>query len=142
MTLSAYRNLLLFPVILPLLAGCVTESASYWIGPEQALTLVRERPYFWSDEFMRNMTVTSLPACMRRYRLPTDEGKAGNVKVFRTEKGDYVMQDGMGQYRVEIASCEMSLEDKISAPGELLGAFEPVPDGGIRFAPAPGAQKK
>lgn len=142
MTLSAYRYILLSPLILPLLAGCAMESASYGIGPEQALTLVREKPYFWSDEVMRNMTVTSLPACMRRYRLPTDEGQAGSVKLFRTEKGDYVMQDGMGQYRVEIASCEMSLEDKTGAPGELLGAFEPVPDGGIRFAPVPGAQKK
>ncbi|MBU1689290.1 MAG: hypothetical protein KJ958_04260 [Gammaproteobacteria bacterium] len=128
--------------LLSLLTGCVMESASYGIGPEQALTLVRNKPYFWSNEFLRNVTVTSLPACMRRYRLPTDEGKAGSVKVYRASGGDYVMQDGMGQYRVEIATCEMSLEDKTSAPGELLGAFESVPDGGIRFVPASGAQKK
>ncbi len=142
MKLSAHRNLLLFPMILPLLAGCVTERASYEIGPEQALTLIRNQPYFWSEEFTRTMTVMSLPACMRRYRLPPDEGQAGSVKVFKTAEGDYVMQDGLGQYRADVANCGMSLEGKTSASGELLGTFEPVPDGGIRFAPAPGAQKK
>jgi hypothetical protein len=142
MPLPSYRNLLLFPVFLPLLAGCAMESASYWFGPEQALTLVRSKPYFWSDEFMRTLTVTSLPACQRRYPLPPDGGQAGSVKVFRTAEGNYAMQDDMGQYRVEIANCGMSLEGKTSAPGTLLGSFELVPGGGIRFAPAPGAQMK
>lgn len=142
MTLSSYRNLLFLPVLLPLLAGCVTESASRWLGPEQALTLIRDKPYFWSDEFLRSVIVSSQPTCTRRYRLPPDGGKAGSVKVFRTAEGDYVMQDGLGQYRAEMASCGMSLEDKASAPGELLGSFEPVSDGGLRFAPASGAQKK
>lgn len=142
MTLSAYRKLFLLPVFLPVLAGCGAESVSYLLGPEQALTLIRNKPYFWSDEVMRSMIVMSQPACMRRYRLPTDEGQAGSMKVFKTAEGDYVIQDGMGQYRAEIASCDLSLEGKTNSPGVLMGTFEPVPDGGTRFAPASGAQKK
>lgn len=142
MTLSSCRKFLLFPLLLPLLAGCVADRTSYSISHEQALTLIRDKSYFWSDEFMRSMVVMSQPTCMRRYRLPPDAGKAGSMKVFRTAEGDYVMQDGLGQYRAEIASCAMSLEDRTSAPGELLGSFEPVPDGGVRFVPASGAQNK
>lgn len=136
------RKYLLLSAFLPLLAGCVNESASYPFGPEQALTLIREQPYFWSNEIRRTMVVMNLPQCLVRYRLPIDMGKAGSVKVFKAEEGGFVMQDGMGQYRATVADCGMSLESKgSSAPGEPVGTFEAVPNGEMRFAPVPGTKK-
>lgn len=142
MTLSGYKKLIYVAVVLVLLAGCSMESTSYWIGPEQSLTLIRTKPYFWSDEFLRTITIMSQPDCTRRYPLPPDGGAGGSLKVFKAAGGGYVMQDGIGQYRIEMASCGMLVEGKSGAPGELLGAFEQIPEGGIRFVPISGAQKK
>lgn len=142
MTLLGYQKLIFSSVILILLAGCGMESTSYWIGSEQSLTFIRTKPYWWSDEFLRTITVMSQPDCVRRYPLPPDGGKGGSLKLFKAAGGSYVMQDGIGQYRIEIASCGMSIEGKSSVSGELLGAFEPIPEGGIRFVPASGVQKK
>lgn len=142
MTFSRFQKTLFSSLLLVPLAGCVIESTSYWIGPEQSLTLIRTKPYIWSDEFLRTITVMSQPDCTRRYPLPPDGGAGGNLKVFRATVGSYVLQDGIGQYRIEQASCGMLLEDKVAAPGELLGTFEPNPEGGIRFVPASGVQKK
>lgn len=130
------RKYFLLPVFLPLLAGCVNDSASYPFGTEQSLTLIREQSYFWDEEIRRAMVVMNLPQCAVRYKLPADNGKAGKMQVFRTEGGDFVMQDGLGQYRATVANCNMSLEGRSNeTPGELIGSFEPSPDGRMRFIP-------
>lgn len=131
------RKYFLFPVFFPLLAGCVNDSASYPFGTEQSLTLVREQPYFWDEEIRRAMVVMNLPQCAVRYKLPMDNGKAGNMQVFRSEGGDFTMQDGLGRYRAAVANCNMALEGRSSeAPGELIGSFEPSRDGRMHFIPA------
>lgn len=142
MTFSRFQKAVFSSLLLALLAGCKVESVSFWIGSEQALTLIRTKQYLWSDEFLRTLTVTSQPDCVRRYSLSPDGGKGGNLKVFKAAGGGYVLQDGIGQYRVDLASCGMLLEGTGAAPGELLGAFESSPEGGIRFAPISGTQKK
>lgn len=142
MTLSGRKKLIFSSVLLVLLAGCNMESTSYWIGTEQSLTLIRTKPYPWSNELLRTITIMSQPDCTRRYPLPPDGGAAGNLKLYKAAGDGYVMQDGIGQYRIDMAGCGMRVEGKSSVPGELLGDFAPVPEGGIQFVPASGAQKK
>lgn len=141
MTLSGRKKIFFSSVLLVFLAGCNMESTSYWIGSEQSLTLIRTKPYLWSKELLRTITIMSQPDCTRRYPLPPDGGSGGNLKLYKAAGGGYVMQDGIGQYRIEMAGCEMRVEGKSGAPGELLGDFEPIPEGGIQFVLAPGVLK-
>lgn len=125
--------------LLPLLiGGCSSETASYVIGPEQALTIVRDKAYPWDDAYMRAVVVMSRPKCMVRYKLPADPGDIGKVEIYDGGDGYFLLKDKAGQYLANLADCSMSLvENKIDDPGELKGAFEMEPDLPPHFVAAP-----
>jgi hypothetical protein len=103
-----------------LLGGCTSETASYQIGPEQALTVVREKAYPWDEAFMRSIIVMSRPKCITRYKMPPDTGDIGKVEVYDSADGYFVLKDKAGQYMTNLADCSMFLvEKKIEDPGEL-----------------------
>jgi hypothetical protein len=134
---SLLRKLILPLSVLPLLSGCGSESASYRMGPERALTLIQEKAYPWSRGHQRYMVVMAKPRCIVRYRLPPDPGGSLRLEVFREDEDTYVMRDAAGQYRATLADCQMSWEGgEAGTPGEFKGAFEPAPGGGIRFVPS------
>lgn len=126
-------------VLLPLLiGGCSSETASYMIGPEQALTIVRDKAYPWDDAYMRAVVVMSRPKCMVRYKLPADPGDIGKVEIYDGGDGYFLLKDKAGQYLANLVDCSMSLvEKKIDDPGELKGAFEMEPELPPRFVAAP-----
>lgn len=125
--------------LLPLLiGGCSSETASYVIGPEQALTIVRDKAYPWDDAYMRAVVVMSRPKCMVRYKLPADPGDIGKVEIYDGGDGYFLLKDKAGQYLANLVDCSMSLvEKKIDDPGELKGAFEMEPELPPHFVAAP-----
>lgn len=129
--------------MLPLLiGGCSSETASYVIGPEQALTIVREKAYPWDEAYMRAVVVMSRPKCMVRYKMPPDSGDVGKVEIYDGGDGYYLLKDKAGQYLANLADCSMGLvEKKIDDPGELKGAFEMQPELPPRFVAAPAKPK-
>lgn len=130
-------KILVMALLLLLIGGCSSETASYMIGPEQALTMVREKAYPWDDAHMRAVVVMSRPKCMVRYKLPADPGDIGKVEVFDGGDGYFLLRDKAGQYLANLADCSMGLvEKKIDDPGELKGAFEMEPELPPHFVPA------
>lgn len=126
---------LLLAAALPVLSGCVNDRASLQIGEKQSLTVARTQQYPWSSEVLRSAVVMNMPQCMRRYRLPPDNGHAGRIEVFQAEAGVYVLRDALGQYRATLTDCGMSLESRSAdAPGKPAGGFEVDPQGRLRFA--------
>ena len=129
------------------LGGCLgaSETASYRIGPDQAITLLRQRAYPWDDEYIRSITVMSMPKCTLRYKMPLDNaenGEIGDVAVYDSGDGYFVLKDKAGQYLTNLADCTVSIVDKkIVDPGELKGTFVMQLDQPPRFDAAPAKPK-
>lgn len=66
------------------LAGCERESVSYGItSRNHSMTLIIEKPYFWSKQYTQNVIVANMPECQRRYRLQTvDIKRPYRVKIY------------------------------------------------------------
>lgn len=138
-------NKIFFPLALVVLLGACSDAkdtASYQIGPEQAITLVRMKDYPWDDEYMRSVVVMSMPKCTLRYKMPPDNGEIGNVALYDSGDGYYVLKDKAGQYTANLADCSMSAVEKdIADPGELKGSFEMATDQPPRFVATPAKPK-
>ena len=67
-----------------LLAGCDLDTVSYGItGRNHSITLIRDRPFFWSQKYNQNVIVANMPECQRRYRLQqADVRKPYNVQIY------------------------------------------------------------
>ena len=136
------KSKFLYLVLLPLLGGCYSETASYMIGTEQALTIVRDKVYPWDEEYRRAIVVMSRPKCITRYKMPPDSGNIGKVEVYDSGEGYYVLKDKAGQYMANLADCSMfAVDKKIEDPGELKGAFDMTPAEPPRFVFTPAKLK-
>lgn len=134
--------MLLMLVLLSLLAACSRETVSYWVGPKQAFTLLREKEYPWDDEYRRAIVVMSMPKCILRYKMPADKGDIDKVTLYDSGDGYYVLKDKAGQYTANLADCSMSVVENIIAdPGELKGAFEMPHGQPPRFVEVPAKPK-
>lgn len=120
-----------------LLAGCVSDSASYLIeGRDHSLTLLREQAYFWSGEWDLELMTTHQPECMRRHKLkpvPMGDFKA---ELFRSLEGGYILKQGGNWYIADTQKCRLQqYQAPPIEPGDLLGAFE-VKDDRLQFVEA------
>lgn len=130
------RLIKLVPVVLAgaLLSGCVNDTASYMIdGRDHALTLLREQPYFWSDNTNLGLVVARLPDCQRRYPMKPAPLPQTQVSLYEIAPMQYQVQQGSNWYAVETQGCTLqALTAAPEAQGKLLGSFERK-DGKLRF---------
>ena len=118
-----------------ILAGCGSDSASYLIdGPNLSLTLLREKPYFWSKNWELVLVATRRPDCMRRHDLKPAADSGFKLEVFRTLEGGYILKQGDNWYVTELRQCRLqAFPSRPTEPGDAVGAFE-VKDGRLQFA--------
>ncbi|MET0321515.1 MAG: hypothetical protein ABW069_12415 [Duganella sp.] len=126
--------LLLISLLTPLLlAGCVDDSASYFVDGKagsHALTVHRAQKHFWSNVTTVELIMQRLPDCMRRIELtdlPADE-----VEIELLSGGDNVwtLRSGSEAWQVESQTCTLYPDVKGDG-GELIGVFRD--DGSGRF---------
>lgn len=131
----------LLPVfLLPLLAGCINDAASYQIdSKDNAITLVREQRWFWKPEVDLSVTTSRLPDCQRRHKMGVVPAAVA-VEVWQTGPGTYLLKQGETLYLTETQTCEgfqkVSPDQLPSGMGEKLGVFQ-VQDDKLRFVPVP-----
>jgi hypothetical protein len=115
-------------------AGCSSDAASYLIdGPDTSLTLVREKPYFWSKNWELSLVATRLPECMRRHELKPATDNGFKLEVFRTLEGGYILKQDGNWYVVDLQQCRLqTFTTPPREPGDRAGAFE-VKDGRLQF---------
>lgn len=106
-----------------LLAGCGSDGASYLInGNKQALSVVRNKPYFWAP-YQLHVVVRNDPVCQRRHRMKDVKDNV-KVELYSPVPGAYILRQGRRWYVTELRSCGFQQFDaEPPQPGELVGTF-------------------
>ena len=127
MMLSRFSSVALALVVVPLLAACSDQRASYEIkGSANSLSLIRVTGMPWEKTAEYSLVAARLPDCMRRHAL----GKApldAKVEIYSPGNDAWIVKLGSRMYVTETRSCEgFAKLDK--APdeglGPLMGTFE------------------
>jgi hypothetical protein len=129
--------LLLTPL---LLAGCVKQSASYYIdGNQHSLSLRAEQEYFWDDEVAVKMAAARLPECQRVFPITNLPIADFSVELFSAGDNVYSLRAGKQVWRFETQTCTQLTEPTREELGAPLGVFRLDPDKKLVFEKAPGA---
>jgi hypothetical protein len=108
-----------------LLAGCVNESASYYVdGNEHTLSVRAEQEYFWEDTVTLKMVAARLPECQRLFSLakvPLDEM---DVELFSSGDNVFTVRVGKQVWQIETQGCTQLAEPAPTAYGDPVGVFK------------------
>jgi hypothetical protein len=113
----------LFLLVPLLLAGCVDDSATYYIdGKQHALTIRTMQEKFWKKEVTVDLIATNMPDCQRRMTLGDMPIEDVEIELFGSGPDVYTLRAGDQAWRVESAVCrEMEAPEQVV--GEPLGLF-------------------
>ena len=107
-----------------LLAGCITESASYIIdGNEHALTVRVDQNYFWKDEVTVKLIAARLPECQRQFVLGNLAESQLEIGLFSSGENVFTLRAAGQLWRVETQSCKLLTAPADNALGERIGTF-------------------
>lgn len=114
------KILLLAPL---LLAGCVDNSATYYIdGNQHALTVRALQEYFWKKDITLDLLASRMPDCQRRIALGKLPMPDVEIELFESGENVYTLRAGEQAWRVETDSCsEMEAPEQVT--GKPLGLF-------------------
>jgi hypothetical protein len=113
------RLVLLTPL---LVAGCVNQSASYYIGNDHTLTLRAQQERFWSKQVTLRLVAARLPECQRLLVLGTVPLSELDVELYAAGDNVYTLRAGNQVWQVETQGCT-ALPAPPQALGQPLGAF-------------------
>ena len=114
--------LLLLPL---LLAGCVKQSASYYINDarEHSLTVRIDQPYFWEDQVDVTVVASRWPDCVRTFpiaKMPVDEVV---LELFDAGDSAYTFRSGAQLWQFDAQNCTQLAAPAPEAMGEPVGVF-------------------
>jgi hypothetical protein len=132
------RTLILLTSLL--LAGCVNESASYYVdGKEHSLTLRVEQDYFWQEDVTLKLVAARLPDCQRLFTLGQEPPADLAVEVFTRGDNTYTIRAGKQVWMIETNNCTQLPDTSKPAFGEPVGVFKIANDKLVFEAAAPAA---
>jgi len=115
------RKLLLLAPLL--LAGCVDDSATYYIdGNHHALTVRAVQEHFWKKEVTLELVAARMPDCQRRFGLATLPVADVELELFASGENVYTLRAGDLVWRVETQNCS-EMEEPEQVTGQPLGLF-------------------
>ena len=118
------KPVLLTSLLAPLLlAGCVDDSATYYIdGRQHALTVRATQEYFWKKDVTLDLIATRMPDCQRRIALGELPVSELELELFASGENEYTLRAGDQAWRVETQGCsEMTAPELVT--GRPLGLF-------------------
>ncbi|MCX9157896.1 hypothetical protein OPU71_17365 [Niveibacterium sp. 24ML] len=108
------------------LAGCENNAAAFEVeGRNNAITLVRERNYIWSDEVKQALVVARFPQCQHRWEIVPGNPSGPKMSIFAVRDGVFVGVQGKHWYAIGMEKCEVSKMEPTgeTPPGQLIGVF-------------------
>ncbi len=131
------RKLLLLALLL--LAGCVDDSATYYIdGNDHALTVRALQEHFWKKDVTLELVATRMPDCQRRFELVTLPLADVELELFASGENVYTLRAGDLVWRVETQNCS-EMEEPEQVTGQPLGLFHLDEKGKLVFEEAEGS---
>lgn len=116
------KLLLLIPL---LLAGCVKQSASYYLtdARDHAITVRAEQEYLWDKNITLTVIANRLPDCQRA--IPLDKVTRDDVAVELFSPGDnvFTIRSGDQLVQFELQECTILPTPAPNALGSAIGVF-------------------
>ena len=106
-----------------MLAGCVDDSATYYIdGNQHALTVRVLQEYFWKKDLTIDLLASRMPDCQRRIPLGALPMSDVEIELFQSGENVYTLRAGEQAWRVETQGCsELKAPEQVT--GQPLGLF-------------------
>lgn len=118
------KRSILFLLTPLLLAGCIQQSASYYIeGPNHSLTVRAEQEYFWSKDVVVKLVAAHMPDCQRLFPMATLPVANFAIELYAGGDNVYSVRVGTQVMRVETQGCTRLTEPTTAELGERLGTF-------------------
>lgn len=135
---SRTSRLLLILLASTALGGCKIHAGSYQIDNSKSFTLIRETRYFWSQNVERWFTVSRMPDCQRKHRMPDDaKGQTEDIRLRKLDDLTYQVQDGKTLYLADLQRCTFTeLPKGTPKDGQLIGKFVEASGKSIPFEAA------
>jgi hypothetical protein len=114
--------LLLTPL---LLAGCVKQSASYYISDarDHAITVRAEQEYFWDDNITLTLVTSRFPDCQRAMPLAKALKPDVAVELFSNGNDVFTLRSGTQVVQIDTQTCTQLAEPAPDALGDGVGVF-------------------
>jgi len=123
--LSPMRKIL-FLVPLLLLAGCVNDSATFYVdgSREHTLTVRRQQEYFWKEDAQYTLMAARLPDCQRAIALGEMPLEGLDFELFASGDNVWSLRAGKYVWQVETQGCTLVSEGgSTTATGAKLGTY-------------------
>lgn len=120
-----------------LLAGCIQQSASYYISDarDHAITVRAEQEYFWEDTVSLSLVAARFPDCQRAIVLDKVPKGQVAVELFSNAENVFTVRAGKRVVQVDMQSCTQLPDPAQNALGEAVGVFR-LGDAKMGFEPA------
>ena len=108
-----------------LLAGCISETASYAIDDRQHALIVRvDQDYFWSKRASLRLIVSRMPDCQRQMELGEVRLPGLEIELFDNGNGTYPLRADDEAWQVETRGCsQLEAPEPDAVTGQALGVF-------------------
>lgn len=109
-----------------LLAGCIKDSASYYVdgSSAHAVTLRAEQEYFWSDAITLTLVASRMPECQRVFALAKVPAHDLTVELFASGENVFTVRSGEEIMQVETQGCTQLALPPEGVSGDPLGVFK------------------
>ena len=119
------RTLILLTPLL--LAGCIKDSATYYIAEDSndhVITVRAEQEYFWDQTLTLTLVASRMPDCLRRFPMASVASAEDlAVELFAAGENVYSVRSGTELIQVETQGCTQLAAPAPNALGEPVGVF-------------------
>lgn len=118
--------------VVPLLAACVNDGATYSVdgSREHTLSVMREQPLLWDNKVNLSFVVSRMPACMRRHDMGGGT-RATKVEIYQVPSGAFIVKAGKRLWATETQNCVNFVKmdgEPDTGMGKFVGTFREKDD--------------